>query len=456
MVSADNLNLDCLELIFAYLYGNDLVSVSLVSRSFLAGIIPRLYRSLIFKLNQAKRYPVILSPFASVLRHPNLATHVRHIDIRTVPSSRSVMHPEFMRDCARAIHICDNLVSFTCTPSVLPSFLLDLQAKDSLQHMRVNANLTYEQAGHLAKVTGLKSITLDTGSPYVVDILPRWTAALKTTLTSLTLYSIHELNDYILESVLTDLPHLTGLHVINCSKIDHNTVLRLTSHTPDLRALSFTSWDSPRSMAASSIINGITSPLRRLRHLTVDSHCSLSPTNTPGLWTSLIQQTRIWSCALRSITLKLTDKLLVEDGFIDELLNTHETTLTHIALLNCSLSLDSVRKICRRCSELERFAVSIPVRDIYSFSEALSRSTSLHTLSDVSDAHSSHGARTTVSKPDIRTIMEIVPNLRRVITDERVWTADKRRNGGGLSLELKRKTSPPTHWFMPPSKSHQC
>lgn len=59
MVSADNLNLDCLELIFAYLYGNDLVSVSLVSRSFLAGVISRLYRNLIFKLNQAKRYPAV-------------------------------------------------------------------------------------------------------------------------------------------------------------------------------------------------------------------------------------------------------------------------------------------------------------------------------------------------------------------------------------------------------------
>lgn len=59
MVSADNLNLDCLEIIFAYLYGNDLVSVSLVSRSFLAGVIPRLYRSLVFTLNQAKRYPAV-------------------------------------------------------------------------------------------------------------------------------------------------------------------------------------------------------------------------------------------------------------------------------------------------------------------------------------------------------------------------------------------------------------
>lgn len=58
MVSADNLNLDVLELIFAFLSGNDLPSVASVSRSFLAGVIPRLYRRIFFLLKQAKGYDV--------------------------------------------------------------------------------------------------------------------------------------------------------------------------------------------------------------------------------------------------------------------------------------------------------------------------------------------------------------------------------------------------------------
>lgn len=58
MVSAQNLNLDVLELVFAHLAtSNDLASVALVSRSFLAGVIPRLYETLLFRLSQAKRYP---------------------------------------------------------------------------------------------------------------------------------------------------------------------------------------------------------------------------------------------------------------------------------------------------------------------------------------------------------------------------------------------------------------
>ena len=44
MVSADNLNLDVLELIFAYLDRQDLFHLCLVSRNCLAAAIPALYQ----------------------------------------------------------------------------------------------------------------------------------------------------------------------------------------------------------------------------------------------------------------------------------------------------------------------------------------------------------------------------------------------------------------------------
>lgn len=66
MVSGDSLNYDCLQLIFVYLYSNDLVSVSLVSRSFLAAAVPKLYRNLIFKLSQAKRYRSVSTRFDKI------------------------------------------------------------------------------------------------------------------------------------------------------------------------------------------------------------------------------------------------------------------------------------------------------------------------------------------------------------------------------------------------------
>jgi hypothetical protein len=83
MVSADNLNLDVLELIFEYLFGNDLPSVALVSRSFLSGVIPRLYCEVTYRLSHSKRYPKVsrmpVCPFVTPIltrSAPRLCPHL--------------------------------------------------------------------------------------------------------------------------------------------------------------------------------------------------------------------------------------------------------------------------------------------------------------------------------------------------------------------------------------------
>jgi len=65
MVTAESLNFDVLQIIFSYLSPPDLASVSQVCQSFLAGALPRLYRSLGFYHNQAKRYPSVCYPYQS-------------------------------------------------------------------------------------------------------------------------------------------------------------------------------------------------------------------------------------------------------------------------------------------------------------------------------------------------------------------------------------------------------
>lgn len=52
MVSADNLNLDVLEFIFAHLDQHDLYHLCLVSQSFLAAATPLLYRAIASDLSQ--------------------------------------------------------------------------------------------------------------------------------------------------------------------------------------------------------------------------------------------------------------------------------------------------------------------------------------------------------------------------------------------------------------------
>jgi len=361
------------------------------------------------------------------------------------------LNPNFMSDCLRAIAICRNLSSFICTPNVLPSFLHSLQGKDTLEDIRVNANLSTDQTEQLIKLRGLRTLTLDAGSWTLVDALPRWTAALRPTLTDLTLYSMQDLNEYILESVVTNLPSLKGLHVVGCSKVDHYCVLRLTAKVPKLESLSFTSWESPRPLPASL------PSLSRLRNLTVDTHCSLTPSSTPTLWTSIIALTRSWSCPLRSITLKLSEKLVVADAFVREILDAHHATLTHVALLNCGISIEGVRAICSRCHDLERLALSLPVKEmpIFTWAAALQESATLQTLCDISESHSTHGQRPFLSRSDIRHLMDCVPTLEKVVTDERIWRRiTRKRYADGtedfdVSLE-RRKTTPASHWFMPP------
>jgi hypothetical protein len=63
MVSADNLNLDVLELIFAHLDQHDLFHLSLVSSSFFAAATPLLYRSVEYGLRQVLRPALRVSFF---------------------------------------------------------------------------------------------------------------------------------------------------------------------------------------------------------------------------------------------------------------------------------------------------------------------------------------------------------------------------------------------------------
>lgn len=62
MVSADNLNFDVLEVIFSFLSGHDLHSVALVSHSFYAGVLPRLYRTLRYTMRHGKKFPRVRPP----------------------------------------------------------------------------------------------------------------------------------------------------------------------------------------------------------------------------------------------------------------------------------------------------------------------------------------------------------------------------------------------------------
>ncbi|KAF4612878.1 hypothetical protein D9613_010997 [Agrocybe pediades] len=447
MVSADNLNFDVLELIFTFLSGNDLPSLALVSKSFLAAVTPRLYRTISYRFRQSKGYNVgnPVSPFSVIVTHSHLAAHVREIELRSVPTLKNTMHPGFIRDCKETLRLCRNLKKFRCTiQNVLPVFLPVLEEKKSLDTLRVYANLTTAQAGMLAKITGVRTLSLEFASWNVVDVLPAWTKNLSN-LTSLTLYMINDLHESIYETIVGNLPHITGLHVVGCPKIDHTTVLRNASKTPLLQSLSFTTTESTKSL-------DLPPPhLPHLKHLALDTKYSMQPSPSPAILSALLTHLKYAMPNLASFAMKMPErKISVGDAFIDQLLLGHKHSLRRLAFLDCAVNRESIAKICEQCIHLERLDVAVPIKDISAFSVNIAKSKTLHTIVDVQN-HVDHGIRPTLTQVDANLMMAYCPSLKAIVTGGRIWTGRGAGAGDNLSVRLEKR---PSHrqgalWFIP-------
>ncbi|KAJ7291927.1 hypothetical protein C8J57DRAFT_1163936 [Mycena rebaudengoi] len=444
MVSADNVNLDVLELIFAHLAGNDLVSIALVSRSFFAGVIPRLYCTLLFRLSHAKRYPLVQSPFAAVAAHPEFAIHVRNVDIRTVPVVKSQYNPKFLQECSRALLLCRNITSFRCSVNTLPPFLASLEQKDRLRDFRVHGNLTTDQSTKLVKLSKIRHLTLDFASWNLMNLLPRWTATLKSSLTSLTLYMANELNETVLDSALAELPGLLGLHVIGCAKVGHVAVLRLVSHTPLLESLSLTTGEknTPLAQPQSSLAN--------LHNLAIDTRLSPVLPNSSPILSAILTYIGTSAPHLVSFVIKYPDRqMAVPAALIQQLITGHAHTLKTISLIDCAIGItDLLTALCKECVQLERLEVSIPLRDLTIFTLAIGKSSSLRTIIDV-ESHT-HGPRRSLNQENVRYMMRSVPSLRRIVGDGRIWTRQTDAQGIlSVGLERRPKQTAGMHWFMP-------
>ncbi|KAJ3796561.1 hypothetical protein GGU11DRAFT_746014 [Lentinula aff. detonsa] len=444
MVTADNLNLDVLELIFLYLSGNDLPSVALVSRSFFVGVVPRLYQKIMFRLNHAKRYPKLMSPFNVILLRPSLATHVRHIEIRTIPALKFQHHPTFLLECTRALALCNNLQSFRCTVNAIPPFLASLQGKERLQEFRIHANLTTSQSEQLAKIGNLTNLCLDLGSWNVLDVLPRWTPKFANTLTSLCLFTANQLNETVLDKVLQQLPKLKALHIIGCGQVDHIAVLRLVSHTPLLESLSLSTTES------SSPLSQPPPSLQHLKHLALDARYSMMSSPAPQVLSSILSHIQSSAPALLSLVMRLPEiKITVGDEFIEQLVELHGHTLQTLAFINCGVSMDCIMKISNSCLNMERLELPIPVKEITSFARALSQASNLQILIDT-NIHSTHGNGLNVYlvQDNVRHLMAHSAQLRKIVSGKRLW---KNTSSTSIDLSLERLPaySSGTYWFMP-------
>ncbi|PBK76130.1 hypothetical protein ARMSODRAFT_950526 [Armillaria solidipes] len=454
MVTADNLNLDVLELVFSHLSGNDLPSVALVSNSFYDGVLPRLYKTLWYSIRHGKKYPKTLSPFASILRAKHLAKYVQHVEISFVPTIKSTGHrsqfdPRFLHDCKAALDLCHNLFSFRCSEHILPFLLLGDEIKPLLRNVRIfAAEITPDPAQSLMQMEHLETLCLDNGSWAVMDLLPKWSALLGKTLTTLTISNSPELNETVLEPAMRNLPHLLHLHVIGCQRIDHVVLFRLVVHTPLLESLSLTTFESSRQLEKNPL------SLPHLRHLSIDTRYSMVSSPVPSMLADILAHLKHSAPPLASFQIRIPEpQVVVGSGFIDQLLASHALTLRRLAFLGCGMKLESLTAVCKSCINLETLHICIPnFKDPLTharFMDAIGRSRTLHTLVDADD-HTAHGAHFVLRPADVEKMMLTVRNLTKVVCDKKRWTG-RRDSSGKLHISMDRIIThirPRPHWFM--------
>ncbi|KAK7056338.1 hypothetical protein VNI00_002891 [Paramarasmius palmivorus] len=440
MVSADNLNLDVLELIFWYLPQKDLPSVALVSRSFFVGALPRLYSNIVYGLRQAKKYPRVKSPFNVIVARPWLATHVRHVELQVVPKvkiERSQYHSDFLSDCSQAVKIAKALISFKCTLSLFPLFLEALQEKERLHDLRINANLTTNQAEMLCNIRNLHSLALDRASWNVMDMLPKWVPNFGSSLTNLVLYMTSDLNGEVLEQALRHLPHLLGLHIVGCPKVDHFTILRLVEHTPLVESLSLTTTET------SNAPEFFVPKLSNLKHFALDTRYSTMSSPEPVVLSSILKVFRPAYLSLTSFVIRVPGAKTVGHSFVEQLVKDYGATLRQVSFVDCDLELQSTVHICTHCKNLERLALPVPLKDLLTFTAAIARSKSIRTLVDTGAYGNDHHS---LDSRNAGHLMRNVPNLNRIVSDKRVWT---RRGSNNIALETVSLHTPTSYWFLP-------
>jgi len=362
---------------------------------------------------------------------------------------RAVSDPRFLHDCISALQLAEYLVSFTCTiGSALPPLLPFIQSKPRLRTLRIEARLTEEQSKIVCQLRGLHNITLENASSAVMDALPGWAESLRSTLEHLTIHTSPYLNRTVLQRTIKYLPKLRGLHVIGCLGVSHVDILSVTEYTPLLESLATTVMepdfmcDLPRTS------------LTALKHFAVEFiACRSSPDSgiaavPASLVISLLSLTRFTHLA--SLALRLSDRQPFPTALIEKIVEMHGIHLRSARFMGFTLGSQGLETLME-CEGLEKLAVSVPVEDIYTFASALAGTATLHTLVDVVE-HGAHGKQTSLTTDRVRVLLEDVPSLARVVSENRLWTSRPTPYGPETRLErMKSSRGRGTGiWFTPP------
>jgi len=165
-----------------------------------------------------------------------------------------------------------------------------------------------------------------------------------------------------------------------------------------------------------------------------------------SLISSLLSLTRFTHLA--SLALRLSDRQLFLTTLIEEIVRMHGTHLRSMRFMGFTLGSQTLARLME-CEGLEKLAVSVPSDNIYAFASALAGTATLHTLVDVVECGMS-GMRTSLTTDRVRVLLEGVPSLTRVVSENRLWTSRLTPCGPETRLERMKSSRGSGFWFSPP------
>ncbi|KAI0776615.1 hypothetical protein BD413DRAFT_602174 [Trametes elegans] len=384
---AASLSYDVLILILDWLEDSydSLVSCSLVNRTFREASAAYLYRRVTYSpaysvVLDLKRRDDFLDGFFASARLPHNAAQVRYLEVSGYLSTRPPPFNKFSDHLRSGIECWKNINSVIFTPrrfceDVLTDSLSLLSTLSCLRHLTINTSCTGEkQVQHVVQLRDLESLTIESPTRAVLQVLPDWLGELQSSLRAFRLTNgCGSVTPGVLRSFTPHLQRVTTFALGLSYSLTDTDVFEFLATLPCLRTLEYRYYMQLRPYVAP--------PLRTLRNLTV-RYWNVTTTRETNYLCTWVRRA-ITNASLEVLRLVCDNDVFgpaVSFGPLAEhLVYKHTERLRVLDMRDCFLGIEVLKELCRTCTNLEDLSLSISreaLLDLPSFLGTLER---LHT-----------------------------------------------------------------------------
>ncbi|KAF8843440.1 hypothetical protein BDN67DRAFT_964216 [Paxillus ammoniavirescens] len=343
-------------------------TLCLVNKSFNDFATPLLYRRVfIFPWYKEAKSKVALL-FRTLSRCPQLARHVRKLEIRDFPKGLSAAgHLDLLQLCIRGIRNCVNLRSCTWTRdgSLHSAVLESLRDCPQLQELEINGNSNQYDPILLTQFPNLRKISLIMPSAQVLDIFPSWISITGATLRSLTIICKEStlVTDTFLEHVAPSLEGLEYFYIVGCPKVTHHGIGAVASaNKSGLIGISLEGLSQAFDVSVLKDRCLRTNAFRRLRAITLAVHDQMPLVD----WARNVDEL-LSSAPLELFSIYSTATLIknpIPDDFWKIMVSKHGPQLKRFSIHRMQISFAALQVICSQCTLLEQLFVVVEQREL--------------------------------------------------------------------------------------------